>query len=55
MDWYDREMMRLEEMLEACEITDKEYREAVRDLNEELKSIAEEEAAAAYDNVMGRW
>jgi len=55
MFWYEREMDRLDKLLEDEIISETEYMESVRDLNDELKSIAEEEAAMAYDNVMGRW
>ncbi len=35
MDWYDRAEKQIEEDYAAGDMTDKEYREAIRDLNDE--------------------
>jgi len=53
--WYDKAEDRLEKELENGEITDKEYKQQMRDLNAELRGQAEEEAEQAFNDVMGRW
>ena len=52
--WYERAMEELDDQLEQGLISDKDYRDAVRDLNDELRSIAEEEAIEAYNRVIDR-
>lgn len=60
---FERQIEREEEELERQfadgEITNAEFNKLVhqlhRDAAEELRSIAEEEAQRAYDDIMGRW
>ena len=53
MDPLDRAVRRLEEALERGELTDKEYREEMRALQDEQRGRAEEAAESAYRDVMG--
>ena len=56
---YEREEDDLHGRYASGEITQKEYNrlmsEMQRDHRDEMRSIAEEEAQRAYDNVLGRW
>lgn len=53
--WYDKAEEQLEKELDNEEITYKEYLEQMRDLNDELRGQAEEEAEQAYNNITGHW
>jgi len=55
MDWFEREANILDEQLERGEISNNEYRESMRDLNNQLRDEATEAAMNAYDDVMGRY
>ena len=52
MNWYDRECERLESDLDKGVITDKEFREEMRYLNDELRGQAEEAAEQAYRDII---
>ena len=49
-DWYDRAEAQLEDDLESGAITEKEFREEMRELNREYEQAAQDAAAEAYDN-----
>lgn len=55
MNWYDKACEQLDEALNNGEITQKEYREQMRDLREELRAGAEEAAEQARDNYYSSW
>ncbi len=59
MDQYEREEQALHEQYACGEITatelNKRLRELWRDAADEQRGAAEEAAAQAYDDVMGRW
>jgi len=52
-DWYGREEDALVGQYNNGEITDREYREAMRDLNEELRQGAEDAAEEARNDYYG--
>ena len=56
---FEREIDRLEAMLDRGEITEAEYRDEVRamerDYRDYARAEAEERAQEAYDAEMGRW
>lgn len=54
-NWYDKEVGQLETDLEAGFISNEEYRRALRDLNDELRSAAEEAAEQSYQDAIGNW
>ena len=54
-DWYERAMEALTEQVNNCEITDAEFHAAMRDLNDELRSQADEAAEEARGAVLDRW
>lgn len=51
--WFDEAMDELVERFNNGEMTRAEYRQAVRDLREDLQGSAEERARRAYDEAMG--
>lgn len=53
--WYDQACERLEKSLDNEEISDEEFREEMRGLNEELRQDALDDAEEAYKNTMGDW
>jgi polyhydroxyalkanoate synthesis regulator phasin len=55
MNGYEREMNLLDEQLERGEISDKEYRDAVKELNWQIRDEATMAAEDAYNDVMGRY
>ena len=50
MHWYDREEANIEKDYEEGYLTEKERREAMRDLNDELQCAKEEAAQQAFDS-----
>lgn len=52
MGWYENAEAQIERELEHGLIDDAEYREQMRDLQDELRDCAEEAGQAAYDDVM---
>ncbi len=50
MHWADKAEEQIERDYEYGEMTDKEYKQAMRDLREELNAAAQESAQDAYDN-----
>ncbi|HEY8354573.1 MAG TPA: hypothetical protein VIK69_06100 [Methylophilaceae bacterium] len=54
-NWYERAYDELVDDLNNGVITQSEFDAGMRDLRDELREAAEEEAQAAYDNVMGGW
>lgn len=54
-NWYERAYDELVDDLNNGVITRSEFDAGMRDLRDELREAAEEEAQAAYDNVMGGW
>ncbi len=54
-NWYERAYDELVDDLNNGVITQSEFDAGMRDLRDELRAAAEEEAQAAYDNVMGGW
>lgn len=54
-NWYDREENALVEQFNNGQISRKEFDEAMRELNQELRAQAQEAADEAYDNAMGGW
>lgn len=55
MDWFDREVDKLEKLLDNDEITYEEFKAEMRELNNERQAEAEEAAKNAYNDVMGGW
>lgn len=53
--WYDRAEQEIESAYEKGEISSAEYRQQMRDLNDELRGSAEEAAEQAYNDTMGGW
>lgn len=51
----EREEQALEEQYARGEITYGEYHNAMRDLRDEIRGAAEEEAERAYNDAMGGW
>lgn len=54
-NWYERAYDELVDDLNNGVITRSEFDAGMRDLRDELRAAAEEEAQAAYDNVMSGW
>lgn len=54
-NWFDREEDQLVSDLNDGLITRNEFNAAMRNLREELRQAAQEEADAAYDAYMGGW
>jgi hypothetical protein len=52
---YDREVEYLEQQLADGEMTNKEFMDAMRELNNDLRAQADEVAQNAYDDFMGRY
>ena len=50
--WYDEAHEELDTAFNNGEITEDEYRRYVRDLNDELRSLAEELALDPYNDIM---
>jgi uncharacterized membrane protein len=50
MGWYERAEDQLENELADGEITDKEFNDQMRDLNEEYEQCRNDAAQDAYDN-----
>jgi len=55
MRWYDNAAERLEKALDNDEISDEEFREEMRGLNEELRQAASDAAEEVYNDTMGQW
>ncbi len=55
MEWFDKEVERLEEELDRGEITTEEYNKEMRELRHALRGEAEEVAERAYNDTMGGW
>ena len=55
MDWFDREMERLEEELDKGEISEEDFYAQIRDLREELREEAQQAAEDTYRDRMGEW
>jgi hypothetical protein len=55
MPWFDKEVDRLEEDLDKGLITDKEFRDGMREIRAELAGQAEDAAEQAYNDTMGNW
>ena len=51
----DREEDDLVRQVNAGEITQQEFNRAMRDLRDEIRGCAEEDAERAYNEVMGNW
>ena len=54
-NWYERAYDELVDDLNNGVITRSEFDAGMCDLRDELREAAEEEAQAAYDNVMSGW
>ena len=54
-DWYDKAELQLGESLENGDISEEEYHEEMKNLNEELRQSAEDKAQEAYNDEMGCW
>lgn len=54
-DWFDKAEAELEESLANGEITDKEFRDEMRNLRAELEGQAQEAAEQAYNDTIGYW
>lgn len=54
-NWYERAYDELVDDLNNGNIARSEFDAEMRELNWQLRSSAEEEAQAAYDNYMGGW
>ncbi|MFI5459057.1 MAG: hypothetical protein ACHRXM_26820 [Isosphaerales bacterium] len=52
---YEREEDELVRQVNAGEISQKEFDRAMRDLRDETRGYAEEEAERAYNEAMGYW
>lgn len=52
-NWYDKALLDLEKDVDSGNITQKEFQKCVRELNDELRSDAEEAAQASYNDTMG--
>lgn len=52
-DWFLREEQRLYDAVNAGEISQSDFDAEMRYLHDELRSIAEEEAERAYNDVLG--
>ena len=55
MNWYDREEDELVRQLNAGEINQNEFQNAMRDLNAQLRQEAEDNAADAFNRTMGNY
>ena len=53
--WYDKAIEEAEKDEAEGVISYEEFRAIQRDLDDELRSNAEEDSAATYDNAMGGW
>ena len=51
---YDREVAQLEEDLANGDITQAQFKQYMRGLNEDIRAGAEEAAQGAYDDYMGQ-
>ena len=51
--WYDRETEIIEGEYDRGELTRKEFFQALRDLDEQLRGCAEDAAQEAYNNTVG--
>jgi len=53
--WVDKAEKQLEEELENGEISDKEFREQMKDVYAEYEQEGQDAAEQAYNDVMGNW
>lgn len=53
--WYDRAEEQIDNDLELGNMTQAEHRAALRDLRDEARGYAEEQAERAYNDAMGGW
>ena len=53
MDWYEREVKRIEADYEAGDIDNDEYHARMRDLNDQLNEEADRAAEGARSDVLG--
>jgi hypothetical protein len=52
---HDREEDQLVRQVNSGEISQKEFDRAMRDMRDEIRAYAEEEAERAYNEAMGHW
>ena len=55
LHWVDKAEQQLEKELENGEISDKEFREQMRDVHAEHEQEAHDAAEQAYNDTMGYW
>lgn len=55
MSWFEREEDELVRRVNAGEITQKEFDREIREMHDEMRGQAEEEARAAYDRIMDNY
>ena len=53
--WYDNAVEELEDSLDKSEISNEDFRNEMRELNQELQSAADEVAEAAREDYYGSW
>jgi len=55
MNQFDRELQNLEDDLENGNVSSKEFRKEMRELERDYREFARESAQDAYDEEMNRW